>query len=163
MAECSPKEVRGRITGLFQIMVRNRYCYCRSKSIILVQVAIGVMISYFVNCMYIDSLNKSHLLITFQDGVGIHIFNSVLIWRVPFGIQLVPAGIMAIGILTIKVSLCSSFSLSAPLISVNRNLRGGLLPSDEMKKLLRTSLISARNLPTHQLSSMRWLRSKLPF
>ncbi len=33
VSECSPKDVRGRITGLFQIMV-----------------AIGVMISYFINC-----------------------------------------------------------------------------------------------------------------
>ncbi len=33
VSECSPKEVRGRITGLFQIMV-----------------AVGVMLSYFVNC-----------------------------------------------------------------------------------------------------------------
>ena len=33
VSECAPKEVRGRITGLFQIMV-----------------AIGVMISYFINC-----------------------------------------------------------------------------------------------------------------
>ena len=32
VSECSPKEVRGRITGLFQIMV-----------------AIGVMLSYFIN------------------------------------------------------------------------------------------------------------------
>lgn len=32
VAECSPKEVRGRITGLFQIMV-----------------AFGVMLSYFIN------------------------------------------------------------------------------------------------------------------
>lgn len=33
VSECSPKDVRGRITGLFQIMV-----------------ALGVMISYFMNC-----------------------------------------------------------------------------------------------------------------
>lgn len=33
VSECSPKDVRGRITGLFQIMV-----------------AFGVMISYFINC-----------------------------------------------------------------------------------------------------------------
>jgi MFS family permease len=33
VSECSPKDVRGRITGMFQIMV-----------------AIGVMISYFINC-----------------------------------------------------------------------------------------------------------------
>ncbi|KAL9708939.1 hypothetical protein Ac2012v2_007755 [Leucoagaricus gongylophorus] len=70
VSECSPKEVRGRITGLFQIMV-----------------ATGVMISYFVNY-----------------GIGIHISESVLIWRIPFGLQLIPAGIMALGILTIKES-----------------------------------------------------------
>jgi MFS family permease len=33
VSECSPTQVRGRITGTFQIMV-----------------AIGVMISYFINC-----------------------------------------------------------------------------------------------------------------
>ena len=33
VSECSPKQVRGRITGMFQIMV-----------------ATGVMISYFINC-----------------------------------------------------------------------------------------------------------------
>ncbi|KAF9457606.1 general substrate transporter [Collybia nuda] len=70
VSECSPKEVRGRITGLFQIMV-----------------AIGVMISYFINF-----------------GVGIHIKTGVNVWRIPFGFQLVPAGIMAIGLLTIKES-----------------------------------------------------------
>lgn len=32
VSECAPKEVRGRITGLFQIMV-----------------AVGVMLSYFIN------------------------------------------------------------------------------------------------------------------
>ena len=35
VSECSPKEVRGRITGLFQIMV-----------------AVGVMLSYFINRAY---------------------------------------------------------------------------------------------------------------
>jgi len=70
VSECSPKEVRGRITGCFQIMV-----------------ALGVMISYFVNL-----------------GVGLHIVNSVQIWRIPFAIQLVPAGILALGVLTIKES-----------------------------------------------------------
>jgi MFS family permease len=35
VSECSPTQVRGRITGMFQIMV-----------------AIGVMISYFINCMF---------------------------------------------------------------------------------------------------------------
>jgi len=70
VSECAPKEVRGRITGCFQIMV-----------------AIGVMISYFINY-----------------GVGIHIPSGVNVWRIPFGFQLVPAGIMAFGLLTVKES-----------------------------------------------------------
>ncbi|KAF8068086.1 general substrate transporter [Lyophyllum atratum] len=70
VSECAPKEVRGRITGCFQIMV-----------------AIGVMISYFINY-----------------GVGLHIHSGVNVWRIPFGFQLVPAGIMAFGLLTLKES-----------------------------------------------------------
>ncbi|KAK7434766.1 hypothetical protein VKT23_020044 [Stygiomarasmius scandens] len=70
VSECSPKEVRGRITGCFQIMV-----------------ALGVMISYFLNF-----------------GVGINIPTGPKIWRIPFGFQLVPAGIMAFGLLTVKES-----------------------------------------------------------
>ncbi|KAJ3515477.1 hypothetical protein NLJ89_g1732 [Agrocybe chaxingu] len=70
VSECSPKEVRGRITGLFQIMVTT-----------------GVMISYFVNY-----------------GVGIHIPTGVNVWRIPFALQLVPAGIMFFGLLTVKES-----------------------------------------------------------
>ncbi|XP_006457533.1 hypothetical protein AGABI2DRAFT_229988 [Agaricus bisporus var. bisporus H97] len=70
VSECSPKEVRGRITGCFQIMV-----------------AIGVMISYFVNF-----------------GVAAHISNSIAIWRIPFAVQLIPAGIMSIGLLAVRES-----------------------------------------------------------
>jgi sugar porter (SP) family MFS transporter len=70
VSECSPKDVRGRITGLFQIMV-----------------AIGVMISYFINY-----------------GIGIHIQNDARIWQVPFGFQLVPNVIMLVGLLTVKES-----------------------------------------------------------
>jgi sugar porter (SP) family MFS transporter len=70
VSECSPKEVRGRITGLFQIMV-----------------ATGVMISYFINL-----------------GVGLHLKNSHKVWQVPFGFQLVPLGIMLLGLLTVKES-----------------------------------------------------------
>ncbi|KAJ3976552.1 general substrate transporter [Lentinula raphanica] len=70
VSECSPKDIRGRITGLFQVMV-----------------ALGIMISYFINL-----------------GVGLHIHNDARIWRIPFGLQLVPAGLMALGLLTIKES-----------------------------------------------------------
>ncbi|KAH0835440.1 metallo-dependent hydrolase [Lanmaoa asiatica] len=70
VSECSPKDVRGRITGMFQIMV-----------------AIGVMISYFINL-----------------GVGLHMANSPNVWRIPFGFQLVPAGMMCLGLFTVKES-----------------------------------------------------------
>ncbi|TFK19869.1 sugar transporter [Coprinopsis marcescibilis] len=70
VSECSPKDVRGRITGLFQIMV-----------------AIGVMISYFVNY-----------------AIGLHVPTGLNVWRIPFGLQLVPAGIMVLGLLTVKES-----------------------------------------------------------
>ncbi|KAI0363814.1 general substrate transporter [Pilatotrama ljubarskyi] len=70
VSECCPKEVRGRITGLFQIMV-----------------AIGVMISYFINL-----------------GISLHIKEGAGVWRIPFGFQLVPAGIMAFGLLTVRES-----------------------------------------------------------
>ncbi|KAJ7148559.1 general substrate transporter [Mycena crocata] len=70
VSECSPKEVRGRITGLFQVFV-----------------AIGVMMSYWVNY-----------------GIGIHIKPGPKVWQIPFGIQLIPAGIMCLGLLTVKES-----------------------------------------------------------
>ncbi|KAJ7470128.1 general substrate transporter [Mycena galericulata] len=72
VSECSPKEVRGRITGLFQITV-----------------AVGVMISYFIN--YGISLNPK-------------IAKSPAVWQLPFGFQLVPAGIMLIGLFTVRES-----------------------------------------------------------
>ncbi|KAJ3716263.1 general substrate transporter [Lentinula guzmanii] len=62
VSECSPKEVRGRITGLFQVMVAS-----------------GI-------------------------GVGLHVHRDSRIWRIPFGLQLVPAGLMALGLLTVKES-----------------------------------------------------------
>ncbi|OAX33061.1 general substrate transporter, partial [Rhizopogon vinicolor AM-OR11-026] len=68
VSECSPKDVRGRITGIFQLMV-----------------ATGVMTSYFINL-----------------AVSLHVPNSSLVWRIPFGLQLVPAGIMCLGLLTVK-------------------------------------------------------------
>ncbi|KAJ7624605.1 general substrate transporter [Roridomyces roridus] len=72
VSECAPKEARGRITGLFQITV-----------------AVGVMISYFIN--YGISLNPS-------------IAKTPNVWRIPFGFQLVPAGLMLIGLFTVKES-----------------------------------------------------------
>ncbi|OAX37644.1 general substrate transporter [Rhizopogon vinicolor AM-OR11-026] len=70
VSECSPKDVRGRITGGFQLMV-----------------TIGVMTSYFINL-----------------AVSLYMPNSPLVWRIPFGLQLVPAGIMCLGLPTVKES-----------------------------------------------------------
>ena len=62
--------MRGRITGLFQIMV-----------------AIGVMLSYFINF-----------------GISQHNPVGPKVWQIPFGFQLVPAGIMAFGLVFVKES-----------------------------------------------------------
>jgi MFS family permease len=37
-------------------------------------------------------------------GIGLHIHNSSRIWRIPFAFQLVPTGIMALGLLTVPES-----------------------------------------------------------
>ncbi|KAG6829259.1 hypothetical protein H0H92_005139 [Tricholoma furcatifolium] len=68
VSECSPKEVRGRITGLFQLMV-----------------AVGMALSYFVNF-----------------GISQYEITGSKVWRIPFGLQLVPAGIMLFGLFTVK-------------------------------------------------------------
>ena len=88
VCECSPTQVRGRITGMFQVMV-----------------AIGVMISYFINCTL-----RSFFNLTFDQcdiitvGIGLHVHNSPRIWRLPFAFQFVPAGIMVLGLLTVPES-----------------------------------------------------------
>ena len=45
------------------------------------------MVSYFVNY-----------------AIGVHVSAGYNVWRIPFGLQLVPVGIMAIGLLFVKVS-----------------------------------------------------------
>lgn len=47
-----------------------------------------------------------HLALTHPhtDGIGLHISESVNVWRIPFGFQLVPAGMMAFGLLTVRES-----------------------------------------------------------
>ena len=37
-------------------------------------------------------------------GIGLHIPTGPNVWRIPFGFQLVPAGIMSFGLLTVKES-----------------------------------------------------------
>jgi len=64
------------------------------------------MISYFVNCeCATNPLIQLPVLIATIVAIGIHVPTGVNVWRIPFGLQLVPAGIMAIGLLSVKVSL----------------------------------------------------------
>ncbi|KAG6836182.1 hypothetical protein H0H93_010551, partial [Arthromyces matolae] len=70
VSECAPKEVRGKITGIFQVMG-----------------AAGVMISYFINY-----------------GISLYDVQGPNVWRIPFGLQLIPAGIMLLGLLTVRES-----------------------------------------------------------
>ncbi|KAF7299830.1 Sugar transporter [Mycena chlorophos] len=70
VSECAPKEIRGRVTGLFQVFV-----------------AVGVMLSYWVNY-----------------GIQVNIKPGPQYWRIPFGLQILPAGIMLFGLLTLKES-----------------------------------------------------------
>jgi hypothetical protein len=98
------------------------------------------MISYFVNCKYKMPKLDSLLFINLEwgaDGVGIHILTGVNIWRIPFGLQLVPAGIMILGLLTVRVSpgLKDEFVRTVIYSSfLNRNHRDGLLRLVDMKK-----------------------------
>ncbi|KAI0064835.1 general substrate transporter [Artomyces pyxidatus] len=70
VSECAPRDVRGRITGMFQIML-----------------AIGLTIAYFVNY-----------------GISLHVHNSSKIWRLSFGFEIVPGGLMILGLLTVRES-----------------------------------------------------------
>ena len=92
------------------------------------QVATGVMISYFVNY-----------------GIGIHQANSSNIWRVPFGFQLVPAGILLFGLFTIKVRFFSLLYQGSRLTLLCRNPLVGSLPSVVKTKLSQTLPISAKS------------------
>jgi MFS family permease len=115
VSECSPKEVRGRITGTAQVMARTFFLLFagtdgtdRSK-----QVATGGMISYFINCKTAPPAQRSSPFIScfHIDGISLNtkLKNNPKVWRIPFGFQLVPAGIMLFGLLTVKVSLSTTF------------------------------------------------------
>jgi len=72
------------------------------------------MLSYFINL-----------------GVSLHIKSGFKVWQIPFGFQLVPAGIMAFGLLTVKESprWLASKGRTAQAISVLAYLRR--LPVDD--------------------------------
>ncbi|KAG6810895.1 hypothetical protein H0H93_014686, partial [Arthromyces matolae] len=114
VSECAPKEVRGRITGCFQVTVSMViYHEFFEHNNHRAQVAIGVTISYFVNCKKWIIRNEAPSdLISLLDGVGIHIHSGPRVWRIPFGFQIIPAGILALGLLTIKVNIYSNFQLT---------------------------------------------------
>lgn len=49
-------------------------------------------------------LQTNNITNPFSVGISLHISSGPEIWRIPFGFQLVPAGIMALGLLTVKES-----------------------------------------------------------
>jgi hypothetical protein len=68
-------------------------------------VATGVMLSYWINReSYSSTLTNLLLTLVLPVGVSLHIPTGPNVWRIPFGMQLVPAGIMALGLLTVKES-----------------------------------------------------------
>ena len=48
-------------------------------------------------------------------GASLHLSHSENVWRVPLAFQFVPAGIMAIGILTVKVNFIRSHPIPCDL------------------------------------------------
>jgi len=70
-------------------------------------VATGVMVSYFVNC----ESNLATLQFgteadppSFLDGVNLHIHSGAQVWQIPFGIQILPGGMMCLGLLFTRES-----------------------------------------------------------
>lgn len=105
VSECSPKAVRGRITGCFQIMVRLPLS--QNRTVVLSGTFSGLLgcNDFILHQLHVFSTLQDLCLTVLLDGVGIHIPTGVNVWRIPFGMQLVPAGIMVFGLLTVKVCL----------------------------------------------------------
>lgn len=88
--------------------------------------------------------------------------NSPNVWRIPFGFQLVPAGIMCLGLFTVKVS--------HPLTSIDhrrssccRSLPVGLHPKVVLRKALPILLICGGNTTIQMKYGVNLLKSKLLF
>lgn len=86
-------------------------------------------------------------------GVGIHIKTGVNVWRIPFGFQLVPAGIMAFGLFTIKVRFPPKLPYFEMHLThqISRNPHDGSPPLGGTVKLLRTLLTYGKNRSIRKL------------
>ena len=69
------------------------------------------MISYFINCKTLQPTRRSPTHFIIVDGISLNtkLKNKPEVWRIPFGFQLVPAGIMLIGLFTVKVRVLRIF------------------------------------------------------
>lgn len=85
-SEIAPKEIRGRVTGQFQIIVVT-----------------GVAISFWVSA----SISYIAEILMTQINYAVSLYNpsvGALQWRVPIGFQLVPVGLMMMLLPIIKES-----------------------------------------------------------
>ena len=106
----------GRITGIAQVMVIALFFLLLAGTDgtdCSKQVGTGGMISYFINCKATPSHPEILPFISYFriDGNSLNtkLKNNPKVWRIPFGFQLVPAGIILFGLLTVKVNLSITF------------------------------------------------------
>lgn len=87
-SEIAPKEIRGRITGLFQVVV-----------------VVGVAFSYWISELGGSGSYVEHFLTLTDYGVSFMAPSRGSIqWRIPIGFQLVPVGIMLLLLPILKES-----------------------------------------------------------
>jgi hypothetical protein len=63
------------------------------------------MLSYFINraSLFLSVESRIRIFNGGTVGISLHIKSDPRVWRIPFGFQLVPAGIMFVGLFFVKV------------------------------------------------------------
>ncbi|KAG6907708.1 hypothetical protein DXG01_007726 [Tephrocybe rancida] len=130
VSECAPKEVRGRVTGLFQVTV----------SPLLPFVIIPV------------------------EGIELFHYNVVgpNVWRIPFGVQLLPAGIVLFGLFTVKESprYLTSIGRTAEAAQVLAYLRKVPVESEVVMHEMAEIQVQADEERTANLGAGFWMALK---
>lgn len=88
-SEMTPKELRGQIGSFYQLMFTfGRFCKTSPSIVYCVNVILGIFISYWVNYDVAQDMTST----TAQ-------------WQIPIGLQLLPAGLLGLGMFTLKESV----------------------------------------------------------